>query len=188
MDMDQALDELKKYAKELTNIGDANQAAKNDKDRFIHLFAKVYQYYNYIEKNAGKNMNVFMDAVDVMADIPIYNPSLQEWMDLMMGSKKQNTNNKSVTNQNEDVDLSHIRGPIESILSEIKNMQGWDQDKMGDLEWELNKYRQMLVANKDLFEPSLYNTYLDEIDAALAKIGKTNKVINNDIDDIINRM
>ncbi|UKI57577.1 MAG: hypothetical protein L6V81_09750 [Clostridium sp.] len=40
MPIEQALQELKKYADEFVNVGDAKKAIETNKDEFIHKWAK----------------------------------------------------------------------------------------------------------------------------------------------------
>ncbi len=57
MTVEQALEELKKYAQEFAEIGDAKQAISNNKEEFLHRWSKVNQYYKYVINNTeGMNL------------------------------------------------------------------------------------------------------------------------------------
>ena len=186
MPIDQALEELKKYAKEFASVGDAKQAIQNDKEDFLHKWGKVNQYYKFIINNTkGMSDERFM-AVDIISDISIDNPSLEEWVEQMIEPKHEKTQTQSQGNMT--VDTATISGPIESLVSEVKNMQHWDPDHIGDVEWELQEYRQKLLENQSLFDSNVYQSLMNDINAALHKIQGFYNIINSESMEGIKRM
>lgn len=186
MTIEKALEELKKYAKEFTEVGDAKQAIKNDKDGFLHKFIKVNQYYKYIIRNVKDVNDEFFAAVNIVGDISFNNPSLDEYVNIIIGVDSKNNQKQS---QNiESVDTDRIYGIIESLVTEVKNMVYWDPNEIGDIEWQLQKYQKILMENQSSFDPNVYQSLMDDIDAALGKIGKFNDMVNSDAMESIRKM
>ena len=66
----------------------------------------------------------------------------------MIEPKHEKTQTQSQGNMS--VDTATISGPIESLVSEVKNMQLWDPDHIGDVEWQLQEYLKKLISNQKL--------------------------------------
>ena len=186
MPIEKALEELKKYAKEFASVGDAKRAIQNNKEDFLHKLGKVNQYYKYVINNTKGMSDEWFMAVDILADITIDNPSLEEWVEQMIEPKHEKTQTQSQGNVS--VDTATISGPIESLVSEVKNMQHWDPDHIGDVEWQLQEYQKMLISNQSSFEPNVYQSLMDDINAALDKIHKFNNMLNSETMEGIKRM
>ena len=73
--IEQALEELKKYAYEFTQVGDAKQVISTNKEDFLHKWAKVNQYYKYVVNNAKNMSDEWFMAIDIISDITIDNLS-----------------------------------------------------------------------------------------------------------------
>ena len=116
MSIEQALEELKKYADEFTQVGDATQAISTNKDDFLHKFAKVNQYYKYVVNNSEIRSDEWFMAVDIIEDI----------------------------------------------------------------EWQLQAYQKRLISNQSSFEPNVYQSLMDDINATLNKIGRFNNMLNSE--------
>lgn len=87
MTIEQALEELKNAANELTVIGDANQALINNPEYFNNLWEKVKYYYDYITNNTENDPNAedgfderWLAACDIVGDIETNNPTLADWV------------------------------------------------------------------------------------------------------------
>lgn len=186
MPIEQALEELKKYAQDFTNIGDAKQAIKNNKEDFLHKWAKVMQYYKYVNDHTEGMSDEWLTAIDILCDIAIDNPSLEEWVQQIIESKQEKSQKQLQNNVTMDTDT--ILGIIESLISEVKNMQNWDPDYIGDIEWQLQKYQKMLISNQSSFEPNVYQSLMDDINAALHKIAKFNSMLNSETMESMKRM
>ena len=78
MSTEEILNELRKYAEEFENLGDANTAIKNNKEDFLAKWAKLNQYYNYALK-----------------DISYRNPSLSEWIDKIISQSNDKEDNET---------------------------------------------------------------------------------------------
>jgi len=172
MPIEQALEELKKYAKDFTAIGDAKDAIKINKDEFMHKWIKVFQYYDYVSKNA--NMDQFVEAVEIVENIRYNNPSLDSWIDSILNPKQ---NNKNDTN----IDTSALSNKIESYVTEINNMQYWDPNYINEIEWQLQELQKILISNQKAFDTNLYNSLLNDINSSLIKISRFNKMINSEV-------
>ncbi len=181
MPVEQALEELRKYAKDFAAVGDAKQAIKNNKDDFIHKYIKVMQYFNYIFKYAKSSEDELCTAVDIIYDIIDDNPSLEEWVTSMIEPKKKNKQEQNQTQENTSVDIASISNQIESYVSEIRNMYSWDPDYASDIEWKLQEYQKVLVSNKSYFDSSVYQSLMNDIDASLDKIARYNNMLNSEV-------
>ena len=178
MPIEQALEELKKYAQEFTQVGDAKQAIATNKDEFLHKWAKVNQYFKYIVNNTKGMSDEWFTAVDIISDIAIDNPSLEEWIEPIIEPKQQKTQTQSQNSST--IDTATISGPIESLISEVNNLQHWDPEHIGDIEWQLQEYQKMLISNQSSFEPNIYQSLMDDINAALNKIVRFNNILNSE--------
>ena len=178
MSIEQALEELKKYADEFTQVGDATQAISTNKDDFLHKFAKVNQYYKYVVNNSEIMSDEWFMAVDIISDIATNNPSLEEWVEQMTKPAQEKTQIKS--QDSFLIDTTTISGPIESLVSEVNNMQYWDSDHIEDIEWQLQAYQKRLISNQSSFEPNVYQSLMDDINATLNKIGRFNNMLNSE--------
>ncbi len=60
-------------------------------------------------------------AIDIISDITLDNPSLEEWIEQMVKPKQQKTQTQSQNSAT--IDTATISGPIESLISEVNAMQ-----------------------------------------------------------------
>ena len=178
MSMEEALKKLEYYADILVNVGDAKIALKTNKSDFLGKLNMVGMYYRYIEEHGDLSTLVTMDGI--MEDIVFKNPSLTEWVELILEptpvDSKKNTNNK----ENENISLFEITGPLEFLISEVKDMQSFDPEHMENVKYELEKYKNILIANKGKFELNVYDSFISDIDASLEKIDRLNNLVNSD--------
>lgn len=135
MSIEQAFEELEKYAQQFTNIGDAQQAIKINKDEFLHKWLKVYQYYTYIIERVNLFSEEWARALDIISDIECDNPSLEDWVEKIINYKQQKRQTKSKNDI--DFDPTAISEYIDSLVTEIKNIQIWDTEYIGNIEWQL---------------------------------------------------
>ena len=175
--VEQAVEDLKKYAEDFTKVGDAQQAINANKDEFIHKWAKVMQYYKYICDHCEALSKEFLDAVDILADIACENPSLKEWVEQIIHPEKKQVQSQT----KENIDTSALSSRIDSLVSEIKNMRSWDPDEIGDIEWQLQECQKMLVSNQNAFSSNAYQSLMSDINMALGKIDSFNKMLNSDV-------
>ena len=185
MPIEQALEELKKYAHEFTQVGDAKQAISTNKEDFLHKWAKVNQYYKYVVNNTKSMSDEWFTASEIICDITIDNPSLDEWINQMVAPTKKT----QIKSQNSStVDTSTISGPIEALISEVNSMQHWDPDYIEDIEWQLQEYQTRLISNQSSFEPNVYQSLMEDINVALSKIGRFNHMLNSETMEGIKRI
>ncbi len=178
--MEKELEELRKAAKEFAMIGDAREYIKINKDDFIHKWFKVNQYFKYVINNY-KDATDFLEAYDIVSDISIDNPTLEVWVNDWIFPEEK------LQKKQDSIDLAEISGPIESLVLEVSSMQYWDPKRVEDIEWELQEYRNRLMSNKEKFEPSMYQSLLDDINMSLGKIERFNGMVNSDMIDNISR-
>ena len=184
MPIEQSLEELKKYAKDLASIGNVNDFIKTNKSEFISKWSKVMQYYNYIMKNSP-SQDLWMEALNIVDDIRYDNPSLDEWVNEIISPKKDKDEQQKNSNEENDIDISTLSNRIESYVSEIKNMRLWDENEISDISWKLNECKNMLISSQSSFEPSTYSSLMEDINKTLEKINRFNNMVNsNNIDDI----
>ncbi len=95
MSTEEILNELRKYAEEFENLGDANTAIKNNKEDFLAKWAKLNQYYNYALKNIKTMSDEWFTAIDIVDDISYRNPSLSEWIDKIISQSNDKEDNET---------------------------------------------------------------------------------------------
>lgn len=163
MDFKLALKQLKIYADEFTKIQDPEYEIKNNEAEFMEKLQKIKQYFIYIITKSEIGSDEWHEACDIIGDIEFKNPKLEKWIELILNPDSEKT-------QSEEIDTTEITGPIESLINEIKNMQTWNTDHVDDIEWELQNYKEKLIENQNAFEPDVFHSYMDDIDATLNKI------------------
>ncbi len=188
MPLEQALEELRKYAQDFASVGDAKEAIKKNKDAFLHKWIKVMQYYRYIERESKFMGEAWIDAVDILADIYCDNHSLEEWVDLIIDPKRDKQQEKAQTQEETSFDTSVFANEVEACVSEIMDMQGWDPDNVHDIEEELTELKDTLLAKRSSFSPTMFQSLMDDIDASLGKISKFNDMLNSEAMESIKRM
>lgn len=186
MSIEQALEELKKYARDFANVGDAKQAIQNNKEDFLHKWTKVMQFYKYIIENVKSMSDEWFMAVDILSDVSVDNPSLEEWVQQIIEPKNEKIQTQSKNNASTNTET--ISGPIESLISEVNNMQSWDPDYIGNIEWQLQEYQKMLISNQSSFDSNVYQSLMNDINAALNKINRFNSMLNSETMEGIKKM
>ncbi len=179
MPLDKALEELEKYAKDLSSIGDAKQFMKANKEAFISKWAKVNQYYLYIMNNTQGMSDEFFRAIEIVSDISYNNPSLEEWVEMIT---------KPVNSKTQTEDALAFKGSIEALISEVRDMRYWDTQNVSEIKWELEEYLKKLKENRNLFEFYEYQGLLNNINATLDKIGMFEEMVNSNLMQGIRRM
>lgn len=187
MPIEQALEELKKRAQDFAAISDVNKTIKENKDEFIHKWKEVYQYYKYIVDNVEFSGEIWSKATKIITDISIDNPDLEEWIDLAV-ERAHSKPNPQATRSTDAFDPATISGPIESLITEVNSMQYFDPNNVGDIEWQLREYQQRLMANQNLFDPNVYQSLMDGINASLHKIAVFNDITTSKVEDSIRSM
>ena len=175
MPLEQAMEELKKYADELTKIGDANTVIKQDKEALIAKFAKVTQYYHYILSKANesdaKDRATVYEAADIIADITDDNPSLEPWVNIILGLEEKKTNSN---------ELAFLSNTITALTTEIKNMRNWDPQHVDEIKLKLEECQKLLISYQNEYDPNLYQNLMNDIELSLGKINRFNQMINSD--------
>lgn len=187
MSSEQALEELKKYAQEFAAVGDAKEAIAADKAGFLHKWTKVMQYYRHICRQEKGVTMLFLDAVDVVDDIKYDNPSLEDWV-MQIISPPQNTKEKTTSQSSPSIDTSALASRVDSYVTEVRTMQSWDPERIGDIAWQLEECQKTLLANQSSFSPQLFDSLMADINASLDKIGRFNNMLNSDVMEGISRM
>ena len=186
MPIEQALKELERYAQEFTNIGDAEQAIQTNKDAFLSKWAEVNRYFKYVVNNVEFRSPEWIEALEIVSDIADDNPSLGEWVDMIVVPKEEKTATQS--HDNTSIDTTVISNNIEAIISELNSMQQWNPDHIDDLEWKLQEYQDYLVSNQNAFDQNLYQSLMRDIDVALNKISKFYAMLNSETMEGIKKM
>lgn len=177
MPIDQALEELKKYAQDLASVGDAREYIKVNRQDFLNKFAKVVQYYNYIKENCKGTE--WADLVDIAANIKRINPSLDKFVEIITRPQLQQTR-VSQTSQRSNFDSSGLTSTITSLVSEINNMRGWEPKKIEEIEWKLNRCQEQLKINQSSFSQNVYQILLHDINGTLNKINSFKNMLNSE--------
>lgn len=182
MDIEQAIEELERYAADFASIGDATEFRKNNEKEFLHKFSKVNQYYKYIIERVDESSEQWLSATGLVYEITVINSSLEKWVNQILGLKKQQRQS------NEEFDTTSFVNTINSYVFEIQNMQYWDPNKAEEIKWGLEGCEKRLIANKKFFEPEVYKSLIEDIHKALNKIDSYNNMINSTITENITRM
>lgn len=186
MTLEQAIIELKKYAKELTDVGDAKEFIKNNKEEFIHRWTKVLQYYNYALKKVDVSSEQFDEIVDIMNDIAVENPSLEPWVYEIQkpASEVRNEQNDNKSN----IKVEEIVNQANYLIELISNMQSWDTEVVTSIDSRLREYLRIITNNKEAFNEEIYENLTTNINKALSKISKFNDMLDSDAMQGIMRM
>lgn len=184
MPIEQVLEELKKYADEFVNVGDAKKAIETNKDEFMHKWAKVNQYYKYIMNNSKDMSDEWFAAIDIVGDIAFDNPSLEKWVDRIIEPSKE----KAQVQTGPSIDTATILKDVESLTSEIRNMQSWDPEHIDSINKQLQEYQKILLSNQTSFEPNVFQNLMSDMSDALDKINRFNSMLNSEAMESIMRM
>lgn len=185
MTVEQALKVLEQKAKIFSEIKDPKEYIKKDKKDFLNKWREVNQYYRYIISKVDYRSDEFNEAVNIIGDIAINNPSLDEWVSLFVETK---TPKKEKNENDEDIDEVSLANRIESYLLEIENMHGFDPKYAADIKYQLQKYQKVLQEKKNDFSPGLYQSLNDDINNAIGKIDKLHNLVNSEIMESVKRM
>lgn len=153
MNLEQALEELKKYCNNLSMIKDI----KNNKQEFLSNFMKVSQMYHYIEKNNQEE--IFFEAVNVLCDMEIKNPLLEEYINIILKSNTQKKNEQiqrsSKSNQ--------LKQKIETLIRDIEK-SNYSYESLDDIEWALITVKEELLELKREYSIEEFNRLLTMIE------------------------
>lgn len=190
MTIEQALDELRKCANELSQIGNVDLYRQTNNRDFLIKWTTLRTLYQNIVKHENDITDVLYEAADIVVNVGDLNPSIRRYIDSLSGNirSKKETKNNSVESKNEVFDASALGGKIESYISQIRDMQFYDPDELGDIEWALEHFKGQLNESKSYFEPQVYQSLIDDIDSSLAEIAQYNNIINSDLMEGIKRM
>lgn len=190
MTVEQALQELKKYVQELVAVGNVKEYIQINREDFIHRWSKVNQYYNYLINKVKNDSDEWWDIIDIMSDIPIDNPSLEEWVLLIMNSSKRQKNKANLSNvaTSGEYEAEEISHQITSYVSEIKNMASLDSDYVDDMEWILQKLKEKLISHRSNFDNNTYYSLLDDLEWSLKRVGNYNTMMNSEKMESLMRM
>ncbi len=166
-------------------MGDAEIAIQNNKDEFIHKWTKVMQYYQYVVHHTRTMSDEWFEAVNIVSDISAENPSLEEYVDFIVGEKTQE---HSQTSSSVNMDSSALTNQVESYVSEIEHMQSWDPNHIEEIAWQLQACQKKLISNQSSFEPTLYQSLMDDINRSLDKIGRFHDMLHSEAIEDIKRM
>lgn len=182
MEIAEALKQLTQYANEFAQIGDANEAVKNNREEFLHRWTKVMQYYRFIISRVEEMSEEWFDAIDILTDIYDDNPSLKDWVLDIIEPKRMKIERKDNKNsqRDESIDTASLSNKIDSLVTEINSMQSWDEDKVDDIAWQLREYQEQLKANQSDFEPGVFASLLADSNAALNKIERFTTMLSSE--------
>ena len=178
MQIIEVLNKLRKYAKDFELVGDANKYIKTNKEDFISKWAKLNQYYNYVLSNTEELSDEWFEAVEIINDLALANPSLDTWLEMIIDPRNEKI---KTSNQVTYMDTSALSGRIENLVNEIERMQHWDQEYVEFVGWQLQECQIKLIQNQSAFETSVYHSLMNDITASLEKIGIFNNMIDSDL-------
>ena len=169
MPMEEALEELKKYAHDFELIGDAKFAIQNDKDLFIHKWSMVMKYFNYISINTPPLSPQTREAIAILTSVSMANPSLNDWIGRIISpSKYDNTNNKSFN-------VSLLYSKIDSLIDSLNTGISWDSEKANNAIQQLENYKSLVESNKSSIDAIQYRKIMNEINVEIYRINRKNQ-------------
>ncbi len=166
------LEELRKNAEELAKVGDASIAFKTDQKSFLNKWSKVEACYRFVSKKG--DFPEIAEAIMILDKMKSINPSLKSYTDIIINNPFDEFES---TNSENTIDTSMVSKKIEELVSSIQNMHQWDTEEIEEIEYQLNDYRELLMSNQSLFEPTIYQELMSNINAALFKIERFNKMV-----------
>ena len=181
MGLEKVRDDLRVAAKKFESIQNVGEFGKTNSKEFLDMFQAVLQNYHYIMLHARMEDAIFLEAIDIVDDIRDANPSLSGYVDIILHIGGRSKDNKQKVL--EDIDTNSLANKIDSYVTQIDNMVGWDPDEIGDVEFVLGSCRNILIAQKDKFSQELYVRLLDDIDRVLDKIERFNKMMSSGVVD-----
>ncbi|UKI57578.1 MAG: hypothetical protein L6V81_09755 [Clostridium sp.] len=88
--------------------------------------------------NNSKDMSdEWFAAIDIVGDIAFDNPSLEKWVEQIIEPSKE----KAQVQTGPSIDTATILKDVESLTSEIRNMQSWDPEHIDSIDKQLQEYQ-----------------------------------------------
>ncbi len=189
MEIEQLLQQLKSYENQLVQIGDVNVYRQTNNKEFLQLWTMFVKTFEKISLATKNNIDLYSEALDIITDLEFDNPSLEAFVESIF----QNEMNKSKTNSQNDLgnrqfDTSSLANKIESYVSEISNLQFWNESEIGDIKWALEEYQKQLISHQQEFDPQLYSSLMNDINVSLNKIAKFNGLMESELMDSVKHM
>ena len=170
MSNEEALEILKENVKKLISVGDANEYIKKDKKDFLQKWNEVNRYYWYILQNSDGLNDTFLDAVYIVNSMEDDNPSLSEWVELIIDPKIE---------KKDDSKNIELEEEINELVNKIRNMTHWNPKEVDIIKIKLQDAQDELFLLEDEFEPDKYEQLNNDIDNAMYKIQKFYEMLNS---------
>ena len=169
MPMEEALEELKKYAHDFELVGDAKLAIQNDKDLFIHKWSMVMKYFKFISDNTPPLSPQTREAISILTGVSRANPSLNDWIGRIISPSKYNSTNNSSFN------VSLLYSKIDDLIDSLNTGISWDSEKANNVIQELEEYKSLVESNKSSIDDNQYRKIMNEINVEIYRINSKNQ-------------
>ena len=153
MSTKELLCELKKESKELEIIN------INNKEELLKKLDNIKQTYNMII-NIDEFSDEAFEAMDILTNIAMNKPSLDEWIEKIINLGEEEKPNNSLINE------------IRYLIKEINTTQNRDFEYIQFLELQLQDNQKSLMINKDLFDTAEYQRLMNDINESLNHINQ----------------
>ena len=173
MPIEEALNILEGYVNEIASVDNLVDYIKNNREEFIQKWGKVNQYYKYIIYYTDDLNDSVIKAIDIISDLAACYPILGKWVDLMIEPKK----NKNQLQNTASIDQNGVSEYVEAITNEIFNMPQWDENRVLDIQNQLQEFQALVMANKSVFEINVYQNIMDNISKSLDRIERFGKIL-----------
>ncbi|MFI3307259.1 MAG: hypothetical protein R3Y21_01705 [Mycoplasmatota bacterium] len=172
MELEEAFKELEIHCNNFANIGDAKELYRKDKPKFMHYYIKVLQFYSYIMKKPEATLDDFIRAVNLVGDIEINNPSLEEYISILVDINSK-SDEKPLQNSKEN-----LKGKIEETVQKLIMMDGYDTEIVEVVKFDLTSYRDILLKNKSSYSEEEFSEQLERIEKNLQIIKQSEHSIS----------
>ena len=180
--VEQALEELEKYVNDIVSIDDLKEYIKTNRADFIKKWGMVNQFYKYIIYHTDELDDNVIKAIDLISDLAARQVLLGKLVNMMLEPKK--INDQVSSNDLIESDIEYI----EALTAEVQNMPQWEINRVIYIKQKLNEYQERIMANRAYFEVDVYESLMESVCTALAKIDRINGIFNlNSSQDTIKR-
>ncbi len=167
MPMEEALEELKKYAHDFELVGDAKFAIQSNKDSFIHKWSMVMKYFNYISDNTPPLSPQTREAIAILTGVIRVNPSLNDWIGRIISPDKYKNNSS--------FNVSLLYAKIDDLIDSLNAGISWDSEKATNAIQQLEYYKSQVESNKSSIDANQYRKIMNDINVEIYRINRKNQ-------------
>lgn len=175
MNVDELLIKLKELSEKLSNIGDVSKFTREEFINFVDQWADLYAIYDDI-MHSGADFFTLLDALDVVDNIAINNPSLSGFVEDLINSKETDNLIEDNNNLGNTFDPNVLTQKIDNLVFELKNGQAWDSERIVQIENTLRQYSEELEIYKSSFSSEEFNRLQTNIRVTIEHINRVSDI------------